>query len=72
MNLFRKLYDYQFFTTMNTKNILFTIIAIILIQVASARQAVTTAKTVSYSLLLRFNYFGNYSSIAAWATLILY
>ena len=70
MNLFRKLYDYQFFTTMNTKNILFTIIAIILIQVASARQAVTTAKTVSYSLLLRFNYFGNYSSIAAWATFI--
>ena len=33
----------------------------------SANQAVTTAKAVSYSLLLRFNYFGNYSSIAACA-----
>lgn len=33
----------------------------------SARQAVTTAKAVSYSLLLRFNYFGDYSSIAACA-----
>ena len=36
----------------------------------SARQAVTTAKAVSYSLLLRFNYFGDYSSIAACATFI--
>ena len=33
----------------------------------SARQAVTTAKAVSYSLLLGFNYFGDYSSIAACA-----
>ena len=33
----------------------------------SARQAVTTAKAESYSLLLRFNYFGDYSSIAACA-----
>ena len=33
----------------------------------SARQAVTTTKAVSYSLLLRFDYFGDYSSIAACA-----